>query len=207
MNSQTSGNEPPTNPASSTHIPSQSAQVSIFDDVESIKNAVIYTLQNTVWPQRSKGAAQDLMLLIKNASSLKDIPKDNRYVKAEHRASLEQFIAVMVNVRQRLQEASEKYGPKERRFRGKIKALFTPMDRNKCIEVLESSRVEVSGAMASLPDHWTPELTTAEDQRGFHTSRRHTDTSLVAWVLSPDDEPAKNDPTVSRPRPDAGYSA
>lgn len=57
----------------------------------------------------------------------------------------------MVNVQQKLQEASDKYGAKEIRFRSKIKSLFTYLDRNKCTQALESCRNDVQDALAALP--------------------------------------------------------
>lgn len=57
----------------------------------------------------------------------------------------------MDKVQQQLQEASDKYGAKERRFRSNIKHLFTYLDRSKCTQVLESCRNDVKDALASLP--------------------------------------------------------
>ncbi|KAG8927230.1 hypothetical protein FRC01_007779 [Tulasnella sp. 417] len=162
MSSQSAGNEPPTRPKSSTRNPTQSTQPSILKNVESVTNAVLSILKDTVWPRRSTDMAHELIQVIENASSLKGIPKENLNIKAEHRASLERFVAVMVNVQPKLQEASDTYGAKKRRFRSRIKYLFTYLGRNKCTQVLESCQNEVQDALVSLPDNWAPELTTGD---------------------------------------------
>ncbi|KAG8959012.1 hypothetical protein FRC00_002068, partial [Tulasnella sp. 408] len=118
---------------------------------------------DTVWPRRSTNTAQELIAIIENASSLKSIPKENPRLRAEYRVPLERFIAVMVNVQRKLEEASNTYGAKERRFRSKIKYLFTYIDRDKCTQVLESCRNDVENALAHLPDLWDVEVTQAED--------------------------------------------
>ncbi|KAG8957865.1 hypothetical protein FRC00_003410, partial [Tulasnella sp. 408] len=67
----------------------------------------------------------------------------------------------MVNVQQKLEEASNTYGAKERRFRSKIKYLFTYTDRDKCTQALEACRNDVENALAYLPDIWDVEVAQA----------------------------------------------
>lgn len=51
MSSQLVGNEPPTNPAS-THNLTQSTQVPPFQNVESVKDALLLILKVTLFPTR-----------------------------------------------------------------------------------------------------------------------------------------------------------
>ncbi|KAG8917121.1 hypothetical protein FRC01_002657, partial [Tulasnella sp. 417] len=152
MSTQSAGNEPPTNLASSSHNPARSTPGSLSDNVGSVKTAVLSILKDTVWPRRSTDTARDLRRIIENASSLTNIPKDDHHIQIEHRASLEQLIAVLGGVRSKLQAASNTYGEKKKGFRGKVKQVLEYKERSKCNQVLESCRTEVKDALAPLPN-------------------------------------------------------
>ncbi|KAG8951747.1 hypothetical protein FRC04_005768 [Tulasnella sp. 424] len=185
MTSQSAGNQPPTNLPSTTDNLSESNQVSISDNVKSLKNDTLSILKSTRWPRRSTNAARDLLRIIENASSLENIPKEETQIRAEHRDFLEQFIRIMRSVQPRLQEASNTYGAKEGRFiRNMKKKIFHPMDRSKCTQVLESCRNDVTGALASLPDHWNHEAARGEEHpEAESTSQIKGSTPLVGDVL------------------------
>ncbi|KAG9041579.1 hypothetical protein FS837_012054, partial [Tulasnella sp. UAMH 9824] len=152
MSSQSAGNEPPTNPASTHNL---ATQVSFSQNVESVKNDLLLILKDTVWPRKSTDTAHELIRIIENASGLKGIPKDGYPFKAEHRDSLGRFIAVQL----KLGEASNTYGAEKKRFSRKIKHLFIHEDQDKCTQVLESCRNDIKNALASLPDRWNLEIT------------------------------------------------
>ncbi|KAG9024220.1 hypothetical protein FS837_005444 [Tulasnella sp. UAMH 9824] len=194
MSSQSAGNQPPAIPGSSTHNPAQSTQVATLIDVQSLTNAVLSILKDTVWPRRSTSTARELIAILENASSLKNIPKNNPHIEAEQLLLLEQFVAVMVSVRPKLQKASDTYGAKERTFRSKAKYLFTYLDRNKCTEVLESCRNEVNDALAALPDHWILENITGEMFGSYYIDDDPTDTftRLSFDVVYAEDQPEKS---------------
>ncbi|KAG8915193.1 hypothetical protein FRC00_006708 [Tulasnella sp. 408] len=161
MSSQSAGNEPPTNFASSSRGPrAHSAPGSLSDSVELVKFEVLSILKDTVWPWRSTDTAHDLIRTIENASSLANIPKDNNHIQAEHRASLERFIVVMENVQSKLKGASNTYKTKKKGLRRTLEKVTEYEERSKCKPLLESCQAEVQDALASLPDQWNHEIPT-----------------------------------------------
>lgn len=154
MGRPSAGNQPPTKLLAVDNNPQQSPRVSICDKVESVKSSIITILTVTVWPSRSNNIAQDLLQIIENASSLKNIPKDDACIQAEHRDLLERFLRGSEIVRDTLKQASKTYGEKEGRLDTGIKRFFSSLKPNKCRDLLEYCQAEVKKALSLLPDRW-----------------------------------------------------
>ncbi|KAG8951751.1 hypothetical protein FRC04_005772, partial [Tulasnella sp. 424] len=155
MSSRSAGNQPPTNVPSRSNNLSESNQVSIIENIESLKDDILSILKGTVWPSRSTDAARDFIRIIESASSLKDMPKEETHIPAKHRDSLERFIGVMRSVQPRLKDAATTHGAKDDKFFSNMKKRIRhPIDRSKCTQVLESCRNDARNALATLPDNW-----------------------------------------------------
>ncbi|KIO30957.1 hypothetical protein M407DRAFT_20080 [Tulasnella calospora MUT 4182] len=100
--------------------------------------------------------------MIGDAQNLKNIPKDETQIPAEHRSSLEHLLNILESAQRKLQEASNKYGARPKRFRSKVKYFFTYLDRNECTEILEACQNDITGALVALPDRWSPQVTPGE---------------------------------------------
>ncbi|KAG8933856.1 hypothetical protein FRC01_006702 [Tulasnella sp. 417] len=164
MSSQSAGRQPPTNPPPGSLIP---AQPTLPDQVEAARNSVLDILQvmpflilldllltppqDTTWPQRSRNAAEGLAQIIDNNQTLKNIPLDETHMQMIHLNSLRHLLNILESARKNLQDASNKYGARPRRFRSKINYFFTYLDRDECTNILEGCRNEIEGALAALP--------------------------------------------------------
>ncbi|KAG8916029.1 hypothetical protein FRC01_003428, partial [Tulasnella sp. 417] len=167
MSSQSAGRQPPTNPPSGSSIPPQPTQTLIPDQVEAARKSVSDILkvmaflflldlfltprQATTWPQRSRNAAESLAQIIDDNRTLKNIPQDETHMQMDHLNSLRHLLNVLESARKNLQDASNKYGARERRFRSKAQYFFTYFDRNECTKILEGCQNQVEGALAALP--------------------------------------------------------
>ncbi|KAG9034960.1 hypothetical protein FS837_002079, partial [Tulasnella sp. UAMH 9824] len=151
MSSQSAGKKRLASTRSGFHTPARPLHDSLFGDVESVKNAVLSILKGTDWPRRSTNAAQGLATTIENASNLLNIPKDNSRIPAQHRTSLEKFIAEMGGIQRKLENASEERGKEKRSRLNKIAQVLTSQERDKCTKILEACAKHVEAALASLP--------------------------------------------------------
>ncbi|KIO29107.1 hypothetical protein M407DRAFT_21680 [Tulasnella calospora MUT 4182] len=156
MNSQSSGTQPPTNPPPESHHLARPALIS--DKVDAARGAVLAILQDTTWPRRSTNTALGLADMIGDAQNLKNIPKDETQIPAEHRSSLEHLLNIMESAQRKLQEASNKYGARPKRFRSKVKYFFTYLDRNECTEILEACQNDITDALVALPNRWSHQV-------------------------------------------------
>lgn len=66
--------------------------------------------------------------------------------------------STMESARRTLQEASNKYGAREKGFGTRVKYLFTHLDQNQCTEVLEACQNDVKDALAALSTSGIPLL-------------------------------------------------
>ncbi|KAG9022392.1 hypothetical protein FS837_006388 [Tulasnella sp. UAMH 9824] len=170
MSSQSAGRQPPTNFPPGPHNPARSTETSISDKVDAVKSTILDILkvlpsftvfdllltvrQDTTWPRRSTNAALDLARVIDDNESLKNIPKDEAHMSQEHLNSLERLVNIMETAKTNVQNASHKFGARERKLGSKIKYVFTYLDRNECTEILKACEKDVGDALAALPDQW-----------------------------------------------------
>ncbi|KAG8933857.1 hypothetical protein FRC01_006703 [Tulasnella sp. 417] len=178
MSSQSAGRQPPTNLPPGSRIPAAPTQTSIPDQVEAARSSVSDILkvmpffilldplltprQDTTWPRRSRNPAEGLAQIIDDNRTLKNIPQDETHMQTDHLNSLRDLLNILETTRTKLQDASNKYGARPRRFRSKINYFFTYLFRNTCTEILEGCQNEVEEALAALPRDWNVQPRTGD---------------------------------------------
>ncbi|KAG8987429.1 tRNA (adenine-N(1)-)-methyltransferase catalytic subunit trm61 [Tulasnella sp. 427] len=160
------GSPPPAgSQLTSTGRPAQTAQPPISDATLHLRNTLISTLEDTSWPRRTTAIVQDFLTLLRGATNLTNIPKEEAGLSDENRRSLNELVRVLEDARPRLERVSATFGAGTRRTMiwKRLKHFFTAVNRNQCVQVLEFCRNEIERALVSLPDRWIDENATGNN--------------------------------------------
>ncbi|KAG8947866.1 hypothetical protein FRC04_010224 [Tulasnella sp. 424] len=125
----------------------------IYDRLTDAKTAIIDLIKNTAWTSNSSKAQQSLLQTV---DSLANIPENTAQLSAGEAAAMEELMRTVEDVRERLKEASTKYGTKDARKRDMVKNIWAHLDRDGGIQVLEACRTNIEAAVNRLPKIYEP---------------------------------------------------
>ncbi|KAG8993812.1 hypothetical protein FRB90_000600, partial [Tulasnella sp. 427] len=127
--------------------PGRATSADITESISRMRNDIIKLIGDIAWTGNSKKAAQDLQHAVEDFTVL---PDDATQSSTELQEALEHLSQVLVQVRKRLEEASQKYGMKNKGKIHRLKHLPAHFDRQGGIQLMESCREDVRGAMDQL---------------------------------------------------------
>ncbi|KAG9016697.1 hypothetical protein FRB90_002452 [Tulasnella sp. 427] len=166
------------------HTPWIQAELVMSDQITDAMNRITEILTNAVWPKRSASAVQRFVAIFENPANLYTIPSNNNVIAEADRTLLDDLIRVLGVVFQKLQEASDRYGAKERTFGKKIKYFFAYMDRDQCTAVLDGCRNDVENALMRLASSWE-QTKQAEPFEQLSTAAEVGPVKLTTTTLTP----------------------
>ncbi|KAG9012154.1 hypothetical protein FRB90_006872, partial [Tulasnella sp. 427] len=127
--------------------PDSAAGPDVNENISRMRKDVIKLIGDIAWTGNSKKAAQDLQHAVED---LPVLPDDAAQSSTKLQEALANLSKALVRVRARLEEASRKYGIKDKGIRHRIEHLAAHADRQGGIQLMESCRDDVRGAMDQL---------------------------------------------------------
>ncbi|KAG8923574.1 hypothetical protein FRC01_012597, partial [Tulasnella sp. 417] len=114
------------------------------DEPPDVKSIIINLIKNTRWPSNASTAQQSLLRTVNNAAHT---PEATTQLPPGAKEAMEEFINALGRVRDRLEEASTKYGKKDSRKRDKIKKMFSGSTHDDdCIRALQECQRTIEAA-------------------------------------------------------------
>ncbi|KAG8984013.1 hypothetical protein FRB90_005624, partial [Tulasnella sp. 427] len=127
--------------------PDRGPGANITESISRMRNDIIKLIGDIAWTGNSRKAAQDLQHAVEDFPVLPDYAAQS---STELQEALDNLSKALVRVRERLEGASRKYGIKNKGIRHRMEHLAAHADRQGGIQLMESCREDVRGAMEQL---------------------------------------------------------